>query len=94
MHDIGDLASANFRKLGALEAEKVKTIDSLAGCLFTDHKSETFKENLEHMFKRFGFNILEEKSCRDREGLISYLAERVHKKFACIYCCREASSHF
>ena len=86
--DIGLIPQANFSKAGLPKAERVKAIESLAGCLFTDIKSESFEQNLESMFKKFGFCILEEKSCVDKEGLVAYLAEKIHKDFSCVYCCR------
>lgn len=82
---VGDV---DFSKTDVPE-EKLRTIDSLNGCLFSDHKSDSFEDNLEYMFKNYGFFILEEKSCIDKEGLIKHLAEVVHIEKKCIYCCKD-----
>lgn len=79
------IGNVNFKKT-SIPVEKVLTIDSTSGCLFSDTKSDSFEENLNFMFKNYGFFILEEKSCIDKEGLIKHLAQVVHNEKKCLYC--------
>lgn len=62
------------------------TLESTSICLFTNVLLESFEKNLEHMRKKFGFFILDEKCCTKKEELIKYLARVIHKDFTCIYC--------
>lgn len=86
--EIGGFAKVNFSKPGQSQSARVKTTESVAGCLFSDIESESFEQNLEQMFKKYGFSIIEEKSCIDRQALISHLANRIHKEHSCIHCGR------
>jgi hypothetical protein len=86
------LGEINFKK-GKI-VEKVTTVESLNGCLFSDTKSTTFQENLDFMFKTYGFFILEEKSCIDKEGLVRFLAKKIHEEKSCIYCCKNQTPLF
>lgn len=62
------------------------TLDNLSVCLLTNVMSESFESNLIHMKNEFGFFILDERCCKDKEGLVKYLAKIIQKKFSCIYC--------
>lgn len=62
------------------------TLDSLNICLFSNHESESFEENLKYMEKNYGFFILEEKSCVDKKGLIRFLAKTIQIKHKCLLC--------
>ena len=73
-------------------ATLLTTLNDITVCLFSNKKSDTFEENLEHMRKEYGFFIIEEESCIDKKGLIRYLAELVHKHHECIFCGKSKGS--
>lgn len=58
-------------------------------CLFSHPKAQknfdTVEENIDHMFKNFGLYIPEQSYLIDKEGLISYLGEKISFGF-CISC--------
>lgn len=58
-------------------------------CLFSHPKAnknfDTVEENIQHMFKNYGLYIPEQKYLVDKEGLISYLGEKISFGF-CICC--------
>lgn len=62
------------------------TLDSTSICLFTNCLFESFEKNLEQMRKKFGFFLLDEKCCVNKEGLIKYLSKVIQKEHTCIYC--------
>lgn len=79
-----NIDGTNFKKPNKT-GERLTTLDSINVCLFSDHKSDSFQENLDYMFRHYGFLILEEKSCIDKEGLIKYLANLIHEDHKCIF---------
>lgn len=62
------------------------TMDSVNICLFTNTLYESFEKNLEQMKKNFGFHVLYETSCKNKEKLIKYLAKMIQVENICIYC--------
>lgn len=62
------------------------TLDSTSICLFSNVMSESFEKNLEHMSKKYGFFILDERCCVKKEELVRYLAKTIQKDHFCIYC--------
>lgn len=48
--------------------------------------SESIEENLKYMEKKYGFFIIEAKSCINVQGLLKYLGELVHVQKKCISC--------
>lgn len=59
----------------------------LESCLFCRNKTfSTFEENLEHMFKSHGFYIPEQKYLIDKEGLVTYMSEKIGLGNVCIVC--------
>lgn len=58
-------------------------------CLFSHPKAnknfDTVEENIDHMFKNYGLYIPEKTYLEDKEGLISYLGEKISFGF-CISC--------
>ena len=55
-------------------------------CLFSNVVSESIEENLKYMEKKFGFFIIDAKSCIDKQGLLKYLGELIHVQKKCISC--------
>lgn len=78
-----DGAADGFKKKRAPVAT---TLDSASICLFTNCMYDTFEDNLFNMRKRFGFFILDENCCVNKEGLIKYLAKQIQNEHRCIYC--------
>lgn len=55
-------------------------------CLFCNKKFPYFEECLNHMFKKHGFYIPEQKYLVDKEGLVKYMAEKVGLGNLCFVC--------
>jgi len=55
-------------------------------CLFSNHYSESIEDNLKYMEKKFGFFIIDAKSCVDKQGLLKYLGELFQVQKKCISC--------
>lgn len=65
----------------------------LTACFFCNNKSfKTVELNLEHMFKNHGFYIPEQKYLVDRDGLLSYISEKIGLGNVCIVCNFEGRS--
>lgn len=64
----------------------VTTDKDQKACLFSNHVSESIDENLTYMEKKYGFFIIDAKSCTDKQGLLKYLGELIHIKKKCISC--------
>lgn len=66
----------------------------LTECFFCPNKRsfETVELNLEHMFKSHGFYIPEQKYLVDRDGLLSYISEKIGLGNVCIVCNFEGRS--
>lgn len=47
-------------------------LDNKNACLFCSAVSPTCEDNFAHMHKKHGFFILDEKCCKDKEGLFDY----------------------
>jgi pre-60S factor REI1 len=66
--------------------EIVTTDKDQRACLFSNHVSESIEENLKFMEKKYGFFIIDVKSCKDKQGLLKYLGELIHVQKKCIGC--------
>jgi len=55
-------------------------------CLFCNKEFPYFEECLNHMFKKHGFYIPEQKYLVDKEGLVKYMAEKVGLGNLCFVC--------
>ena len=64
-----------------LERLKAESCDS-------GHKSSTVVENIEYMYKKYGFFVPDTDYLIDNEGLIGYCAEKVKLGRTCLYCQR------
>ena len=63
---------------GELETVPIRTtLDSLRICLFSNKEFDGVKKNLDHMKRKYGFNILDVDCLVNLKGLLSYLAERI-----------------
>jgi pre-60S factor REI1 len=60
--------------------------NSLITCLFCQHPSNDFHDNLEHMKKTHGFFLPDIEYLTDSEGLITYLLEKINTNNLCLYC--------
>lgn len=58
---------------------------SKSDCIFCDHHSKNLVKNLKHMSIAHSFFIPDAEFCCDVEGLLSYLAEKVHRDFICLW---------
>ncbi|KAI8888315.1 hypothetical protein K501DRAFT_320903 [Backusella circina FSU 941] len=58
----------------------------LITCLFCQHPSDDFHDNLEHMKKAHGFFLPDIEYLTDSEGLITYLSEKINVDHLCLYC--------
>lgn len=45
--------------------------------LFDNHMSTTFEQNLEYMYKRFGFALPDPPALRDPQGMLQYLGAKL-----------------
>lgn len=61
-------------------------------CLFCDKKSQSSKDNLEHMNSRHGFFVPEEQYLIDLEGLMEYLGFKVGAGMTCLWCNKQYTS--
>ncbi len=68
------------------EKLKNKVEIPLEVCLFCNKKFPYFEECLNHMFKKHGFYIPEQKYLVDKEGLVKYMAEKVGLGNMCFVC--------
>ncbi|AGO12196.1 AaceriAEL165Cp [[Ashbya] aceris (nom. inval.)] len=72
-----------------LMAEKIKNKVEipLEACLFCPKRTHaSFEENLEHMQKKHGFYIPEQKYLIDKHGLVKYLSEKIGLGNLCLCC--------
>ena len=53
--------------------------------LFDNHRSKSIEDNIEYMYKNFGFSIPDVESLVDPEGLIEYLGAKLSQGFIPLY---------
>ncbi|CAD7086897.1 unnamed protein product [Hermetia illucens] len=56
------------------------------GCIFCDHVSESFVDNMKHMSVAHSFFVPDVEYCVDLEGLMFYLGDKVTNDFICLWC--------
>lgn len=78
-----DTSSQNKGKSGI---NKKTAIDSLKICLFCNVESTGVKQCIEHMSLVHSFFILDLDCVINFKGLLSYMAERVHLGYLCMFC--------
>lgn len=62
-------------------------------CLFCPKREFTsFEENLDHMYRKHGFFIPEQKYLVDKEGLVKYLSEKIGLGNVCLVCSYQGRS--
>ena len=54
-------------------------------CLFDGHVSATIEDNIEYMYKRFGFSLPDVEWLTDPEGLLRYLGAKLSEGFIPLY---------
>jgi len=64
----------------------VTTDKDQRACLFSNFVSESIEENLKYMEKKYGFFIIEAKSCINVQGLLKSLGELLHVQKKCMSC--------
>jgi len=64
------------------------SVDSLRICLFCNKELPGVKKCLDHMRKAHSFFILDVQFCTNLKGLLSYIAERIHFGYLCLFCDR------
>eukprot|EP00560_Eucampia_antarctica_P009292 CAMPEP_0197827624 /NCGR_PEP_ID=MMETSP1437-20131217/4363_1 /TAXON_ID=49252 ORGANISM="Eucampia antarctica, Strain CCMP1452" /NCGR_SAMPLE_ID=MMETSP1437 /ASSEMBLY_ACC=CAM_ASM_001096 /LENGTH=502 /DNA_ID=CAMNT_0043428545 /DNA_START=110 /DNA_END=1618 /DNA_ORIENTATION=- len=55
-------------------------------CLFDNHMCASVEENIERMYKKYGFYIPDQEYLIDAETLIGYCTEKVKLGHLCLYC--------
>lgn len=56
-------------------------------CLFCDHQSDSTEENVSHMTEAHSFFIPDIEYVSDLDGLIGFLAGKIHVGHMCLWCC-------
>jgi pre-60S factor REI1 len=82
LHQI-DTSSKDGKSAGI---NKKTAIDSLKICLFCNHELAGVKQCIEHMSLVHSFFILDLDCVINFKGLLSYMAERVHLGYLCLFC--------
>ena len=62
------------------------SLDSLRICLFCNKESDGVKKNLDHMWNKHNFIILDIECLVSLKGLLSYIAERIQLGSLCLLC--------
>lgn len=70
-----------------VEQEEPPEIDPCQS-LFDKHICPTVEENIEYMYKKYGFFVPDVEYLVDKEGLIGYCAEKIKLGHTCLYCQR------
>jgi pre-60S factor REI1 len=70
-----------------LEEEEVPEINPRQS-LFDTHVSAGVQENIEYMYKKYGFFVPDAECLVDKEGLIGYCSEKIKLGHTCLYCQR------
>uniref|UniRef100_A0A7S3PUX8 C2H2-type domain-containing protein n=1 Tax=Chaetoceros debilis TaxID=122233 RepID=A0A7S3PUX8_9STRA len=82
---VGDMEVDN--NLHNLEEEEVPEINPRQS-LFDTHVSAGVQENIEYMYKKYGFFVPDAECLVDKEGLIGYCSEKIKLGHICLYCQR------
>lgn len=69
-----------------IEADAEITDTTLSRCLFCNHQSESIDVNEAHMSRSHGMFIPERDYLADRNGLLTFLYQRVFGIHECLYC--------
>lgn len=56
-------------------------------CLFCDHETDSTENNVSHMTAAHSFFIPDVEYVSDIDGLIGYLAAKIHVGHLCLWCC-------
>lgn len=55
-------------------------------CLFCSHTSRSLVRNVRHMTQKHSFFVPDVEYCVNMSGLITYLSEKVHEGYMCLWC--------
>ena len=61
-------------------------LDNLRVCLFCNKKCGGIKKCLDHMRIKHSFFILDVDCVTNLKGLLTYIAERIHLGYLCLFC--------
>jgi hypothetical protein len=70
------------------EEEDTPWVPSYTTCLFNNHESTSFEENVQYMNHQFSFFVPQVQHLVDPHGLFSYLQEKITRYNICIQCNR------
>ena len=70
---------------------RTTALESLRCCLFCNEEHEGVKKCLDHMRLKHSFTILDIDCLVDLKGLLTYMAQRIHIGYLCLFCSKQFS---
>ena len=70
---------------------RITALESLRCCLFCNEEHDGVKKCLDHMRVKHSFTILDIDCLVDLKGLLTYMAQRIHIGYLCLFCSKQFS---